>query len=258
MKTISITGMFFAGIGAIFAAIGGWMLWGELALSDVSFSAQGTIIELADYRDSEGTTMYRPVAEFYDTSGRRYEFSSKTSSSSPGFSVGEQVDIIYDPLRPQDARIDTFGQRFLLPTIFTAIGSLFVLIGGGMVVYPMLRARAIRGLVQAGLQVRGTITDVSQDRRFAVNDRHPWRIIAEAEHPRTGIMTEFKSDALWERPIGAKKGDQVPVYLSAKNSKKSYVDVDNVTVSASQDEDRPWRFGETRRSFGKAARRDET
>ena len=258
MSKLSTLGYFFAGMGALFAGFGGWFLWQESSFSERSIPTRGTIVKLVDYRDSDGDTMYRPVAEYFDARGRRYEFSSNTSSSSPGFRIGEEVDILYDPLKPHDARIDTWGQRFLLPVIFSGMGSLFVLIGLGLVVFPILRARTIARLMQSGLRTEGTIVRLYRDTSIAVNDQNPWRAIAEAKHPRTGELCEYKSDALWERPYSAKEGDIVPIFVSASNAKKSYVDIDNAIASDTPSDDGHWKFGQARSSFGKAAPRGDT
>lgn len=250
MSKVLNIGLIFAAFGAVFAGIGGWFLWDDWKFGSEASTSQGTIIEMVSYRDNEGDTMYRPVAEFHDANGTRYEFSSRVSSSSPAFSRGEQVSVYYDPANPGDARIDSFSQRYLLPVAFVAMGMLFVVIGGGVSISQILRKRTVERLKRNGVRVPGTVTRVFQDTSFAVNDEHPWRVVATACHPRTGVEGEFKSDALWGRPHGVRVGDSVPVILSPTDEKISFVDVGGAAEqSIAEKWDRPQR----RRAFGRRA-----
>ncbi|MEE4201021.1 DUF3592 domain-containing protein [Erythrobacter sp.] len=266
MSKLGKTGVIFAVFGMLFAGIGGWIWLGERSFEARSVAAEGTIIEMDRYRDSDHKTMFRPIAEFTDANGRRHKFASKTSSSSPAFSVGENIAVLYDPAAPHDARIDSFSQRYLLPVIFMAFGGLFLLIGGGAAGSSLSSARTTARLKQSGLRVEGTVVDVFKDESVRINGRSSWRIVAEATHPETGELRDYTSDRLWDRPVGVDIGNGVPVYLSRGGAKAYFVDAANASRSSARhvrnDQTPPAvtapnlagrSFGRRTRSFGRSA-----
>jgi hypothetical protein len=68
--------------------------------------------------------MWTPVVRFRDpSSGREFEITSKAASCPPGYAVGDAVPVLYRPGQARHARIDSFSNRWLLPTIVLALGS---------------------------------------------------------------------------------------------------------------------------------------
>lgn len=264
MGKLAGTGIFFALFGALFAGVGGFLIWMDARFAEDGIAAQGTVTDFATHYDSESGTMYAPVVSYLDDNGQLQRFTSSTSSSSPGYDIGEQVEILYDPGDPSSGIIDSFFERSFLPLIFTGMGSLFVLIGGAMIFYPAYRRRAVSKLKSKGMRIEARVTRVYQDRNIAVNDESPWRVEAEGKHPRTGIKQTFKSDAIWGQPFGIDEGNTVPVFVSASNAKKHFVDHEN-TVSApiatptgEATDNKPWRFGDDRRKKDKPAPDEQT
>jgi len=93
--------------------------------------AKGTVVTLAwrdDHTNSsrkrranDGPVAY-PVVEFTSADGTRTTFRSSTGSNPPSYETGEQVEVLYRPGSPEDARIDGFASLWLLPLIFGGIG----------------------------------------------------------------------------------------------------------------------------------------
>jgi Protein of unknown function (DUF3592) len=69
-----------------------------------------------------------PVVQ-YDVNGMTHEYKSSISSTSPSYRVGEKVGVLYRPRDPSSAQINTFTDRWLFPTVFTAGGIIFALLG---------------------------------------------------------------------------------------------------------------------------------
>ncbi|QLE58184.1 DUF3592 domain-containing protein [Nostoc sp. TCL26-01] len=138
-KFLLMFGSIFAGVGSIFAVVG--IIVGVNTHSFVSSSVKtsGTVIDLEGRwsNDSEGRSykLYYPVIEFTNTSGQPTVFQSNAGSTSPGLSKGEQVEVLYNPQQPNSAMINSGFELWFLPGLFTAIGSVFVLIGGVPLVY---------------------------------------------------------------------------------------------------------------------------
>lgn len=64
----------------------------------------------------------------YMVGGQQYTYQSPVYSSLDSYKVGQAVTVNYDPNKPDDADIDSFGVGKLLAIIFIIIGSIFVLI----------------------------------------------------------------------------------------------------------------------------------
>jgi hypothetical protein len=141
-----IFGSIFAGIGSIFAVIG--IIFGLNTHSFVAtaISAQGTIIDLVlrSSTDSEGysSSVYHPVVKFTDRSGEPTVFEANAGSNPPAFSKGQQVEVLYNPQKPNSAMINSRFELWFFPIIFTSLGFTFTLIGGIVLIksFPRLRS----------------------------------------------------------------------------------------------------------------------
>ena len=65
--------------------------------------ARGTVTAL-----SRSGSAYFPVVAFKTAEGTQIEFVGKSGSSSPTFVKGQQVEVIYRPENPNNAKINTF------------------------------------------------------------------------------------------------------------------------------------------------------
>ncbi|MEM8724092.1 MAG: DUF3592 domain-containing protein [Pseudomonadota bacterium] len=218
-------GGIFAPIGLLFAGIGLWLYASDQDLAANGERVSGTVIDIVSYRDSDGDTMYRPVVEFVDAKGIRQEFSSDVSSSSARFSRGELVEVIFDPDSPGDAIIDTFMERHFLPLMFVGMGSLFALVGCGFLWFMIRRRQIVARLKMRGLRVDAEVLNCTIDTSIRVNGRYPYRVHAQAKHPRTGMLASFRSDPIWIDLSQELEGRTVPVLVNARNAKHHYVDL---------------------------------
>jgi hypothetical protein len=79
---------------------------------------------------SEGLRIRRyPVVRFQTLDGRTVEFDSEASTSSFSRGPGEQVQVLYDPLRPEEARIKSFMTLWFAPLIFSVLGFFMFVFG---------------------------------------------------------------------------------------------------------------------------------
>lgn len=73
---------------------------------------------------SNNKLMYAPVVSFKSKSGNQYRFESSQASNPPSYSVGETVEVIYNPSNPCNASINDFFSRWFLSLLlgfFTVI-----------------------------------------------------------------------------------------------------------------------------------------
>ncbi len=111
-------------IGGIFFVAGLAMLAGSsfsyVSQKDFIASAkhaEGEVIDLLRKvsRDDDGdSTTYSAVVRFTDDKAISHEFVNRVSSNPPGYSKGQDVDLLYAPDNPTDAIIDDFWGRWAM------------------------------------------------------------------------------------------------------------------------------------------------
>lgn len=118
-----LIGLFFTIIGAI-VIFAGW-LWQHSTRERLNtmISGTGTIVELIEVDRPGETPNYYPIIEFQTQTGEIIRFEGKTGVSENTYRVGQQVDILYDPQFPQDARIDSWFELWLPPLVVILLGS---------------------------------------------------------------------------------------------------------------------------------------
>ncbi|BAY08881.1 DUF3592 domain-containing protein [Calothrix sp. NIES-2098] len=142
-KFFLLFGSIFAGIGSIFAVTGIIFVINTNSFVRTAESIQGTVIDLKlrSSTDSKGrhSSAYYPIVRFTPSSGEPIIFESHTGSKPPSFTKGQQVEVLYHPQKPDSTTINSWFELWFLPTMFTGLGSIFVLVGGSVLVIPFRR-----------------------------------------------------------------------------------------------------------------------
>jgi hypothetical protein len=227
MKTIAIIKYVFSLIGiAMLAGALYWVQNTRTFLAQAS-SAQGTVIDLvrSSSSSSNSSGTWAPVVRFVTAKGEKIEFTSGTSSNPPSYSKGENVEVLYDAGKPQDARIKGFVSLWLGPMIVGGIGLIFFLIGGGIVLAGVLHGRKEEYLKQNGTRILTTFQSVELNTSLAVNGRHPFRVFTQWTNPTTSEIHIFQSDNLWFDPSPHIKNQTITVFIEPGNPKKYFVDL---------------------------------
>jgi hypothetical protein len=99
-----------------------------------AIATRGNIVELIERTRSRSggrgtSTMYAPVFTFTDRDGNDHTIRSTSYSYPRVAEVGEQIDIVYDPSRPEQARVNRFFSLWGLALVLAVIGS-FDLVAG--------------------------------------------------------------------------------------------------------------------------------
>jgi PAB1-binding protein PBP1 len=93
-----------------------------------SLSADGVVTAFATGMGKSGY-LYYPLVQFRIPSEQLISFQSSVGSSRGGYSVGQQVKVLYDARKPQEAEIDALSSLWLVPGCMLAMGLAFT-IGG--------------------------------------------------------------------------------------------------------------------------------
>jgi hypothetical protein len=128
---------------ALFLGIGGWYGWGSYSLSTTGGHANGTVVDMDESNDDDGTT-YAPIVD-YEVDGQTFEMKSGSYSSPPAYHVGQKVKILYNLADPNQARIDNFWELWLLPIIFIGLAVPFGVIFNGVMLFGLVKRLANRG-----------------------------------------------------------------------------------------------------------------
>ena len=138
------------------ARIFGWFLWPMLAffglatgtigavglsstwsLVRTAESAEGTVVEIVSRERADGSVFY-PVVEFI-AGGIPHRIESNLGTAWERYKKGDSVRVLYDPLAPDKARIDSFWDLWAVPVI--AGGVAFVHLFAAAFVFHRRRAR---------------------------------------------------------------------------------------------------------------------
>ena len=111
-------------IGLPFFGVGLYEAYGVIKMETEFKTVQGTVVG-NDYFSfvSEGAA-YRPIVEFKTVSGENVRFTDEIGSFPADYQVKENVQVLYDPNKPDNAHIKTWKRLWLGSTIFMLIGCL--------------------------------------------------------------------------------------------------------------------------------------
>jgi hypothetical protein len=202
---------------------------GYLAVRTAGFLSRaeavpGTVIDLKASRSNDSTT-YAPVVRFTSADGDERTFVSKTSTSPPMFSVGEAVEVLYDPADAHDSRIHSFGSLWGGEIGVSGLGLVFGGVGAAMLLSRWVTERQASALRQRGRRLVTRFQAVERNLSLTVNGRSPWRIVTQWLDPRTGKVHVFSSQNLWFDPTPYVDRKEITVFVDPVNLKRHHVDV---------------------------------
>jgi len=127
-RQVLVVGGAFAVLGPVLLAVGVYLYARTSAFLERATRTRGEVVELVERRSDDGYT-YAPVFVFEDAKGTSRRIVSNTSSNPPGYAVGDEVDVLYDPDDPEDACIDSFFSLWGGATIVGGLGLVFGIVG---------------------------------------------------------------------------------------------------------------------------------
>lgn len=126
----------FTGVAALLLLIAGIASVNNVMKVSREKSAPGVVVDMTrrlEY-DSSGNDRvigetYHPVVEFRANDGKRRSVQLSEGSWPPAYEIGDEVTVLYDPQRPLEARIKSFGGSalmWILPGITGILGAAFL------------------------------------------------------------------------------------------------------------------------------------
>lgn len=214
----------------VFSIVGGALLLGAFTAyqntSDFLVDAievPGTVTDLV-YDRSGDSSVYYPVVEFRDATGRPFEFRSSSGSNPASYSVGESVPVLYAPGKPESGRINGLFSLWGLPLIIGILGGAFFLVGVLMILVPLIRRGRGAKLRETGQLVVAKIQGVEQNTGLVMNGQSPFRIVTQWQNPATASVHVFRSDNIWFDPTDHIPGESLNVYIRPDNPGRYWVD----------------------------------
>jgi len=120
------------GVGLLTAATRYWIR--TRAFLGTAAETVGEVVALEEEPPSEAgdPQTYRPVVSFPIGPSQWVSFASLAHSNPPEYEVGASVRVLYDPARPQDARIRSFTSLWLPLAVLGGLGLIFTALGTGL------------------------------------------------------------------------------------------------------------------------------
>jgi hypothetical protein len=120
----------FTAMGVIMLCAGVLVLRGELAFAARAVPATGKVIGYTQHQDSEDKTwLYAPIVQFVTATGEAQEFTSDVGTSTRLYQVGDPVGVLYNPAKPQQAKLRSGSARYFLPAILLFLALVFTPLG---------------------------------------------------------------------------------------------------------------------------------
>jgi hypothetical protein len=127
-----LVGSIFMGVGIIMLSVIAYLIVSNNKFEQRAVRTKGKVIDYKNYQSSNdnggSTTMYTPVFE-YEFNGQSYQHTSSTSSSSPEYEIGEEVEVLVDPKRPAEILINTFWEKWFVVVLLGFMGTIFTGVG---------------------------------------------------------------------------------------------------------------------------------
>ena len=137
--TMQLLGGIFGLVGVISIAIGSFAARKTRRFLTRAKATRGTVVHLVmrsstDSEDGSISYAYYPIIKFMAQTGEDIEFESSSGSNPPMYTVGQPVEILYDPQDPHRAKIHSFFDLWLATTLFLGVGGVFTVVGLGLLV----------------------------------------------------------------------------------------------------------------------------
>lgn len=214
----------FWGIGIAVLAIAGNLYMNTQNFIAKAQKAEGVVVKNIRSRSDDSYT-YSPAVKFQTRDGRTVKFVSKLGSGTPTYSVGEQVEVLYDEDKPEAAKINSFLSLYFGSMILGIIGGMFCFIMVSTHLFKGLGKKKEAYLLQQGRPIQAKVQGVEKNTSLEMNGRNPYRIIAHWHNASSNEVHVFKSKNIWFNPEDYIDREEVTVYLDKSNAKKYHMDI---------------------------------
>lgn len=215
----------FAAFGLLLLPIGAGLGWKTYNFAQTAQKTDGTVIRLIQrYERSSNTTnyTYAPEVSYRTKSGEEKLFISSMSGNPPAYAVGEKVTILY---HNDQAEIDSLWGLYGGSIVCLIVGLVMALVGIGGWAWLARRQKIINRLKTSGQKISAKVKEITVNKSYALNGRHPWKIVAEGQG-LDGQVGVYTSDNIWTDPSAQMPiGKDIAVYVNPAKPKEYFVEV---------------------------------
>lgn len=124
-------------IGPIFLVVGLGLLVGSFGAYTrtkrflaTAREARAEVVGMDERHGGSGQSRsYHPILRYRTQEGVTKELVSPVGSNPPRYKKGDSVAVLYDPAKPDDMRIHSFGSVWIVPLILAFVGVIFIVVG---------------------------------------------------------------------------------------------------------------------------------
>ena len=215
----------FLGVGTLML-LGAVLFWNKTRhFLARAHQAPGTVVELREVRDNEGSSMWKPVVAFVAGNGRKVRFADSVSSRPAAYDVGDTVTVLYLPDDPDDAHIRGFSSLWLGVAVLGGLGLAFCGIGGGILWGARAGEQKKQYLMAYGNAIETEVQGIDRNTDVAINGQNPWRISSQWLDPASNTVRIFHSEDLWFDPSKFMKRRKITVLLDPNDPKRYHMDI---------------------------------
>jgi hypothetical protein len=186
--------------------------------------AEGTVVDRVRSVDEEDDSVsFYPVVRFTTAAGRTVRFESNVSTSDE---IGDEVEVLYDPDDPTDARLSGFLNVWGFSLIFAGIGAVFITVSAVILRRTRRPSKEdVEGLRRHGRRVQGGSPRVVYCTEIDVAGSSPYRLEVDVHDRPTNKVRVLKSEYIWFDPEPYLKGrETIDVYLDPEDPDRYVVD----------------------------------
>lgn len=137
MSTDLTLGIVFSLLGGLLVLVGVFLFIRTKIFIGKALEVKGNVIQLVFSQGSEDGGGYSPVYQFKTLEGQDIVIQDSLSSNPPGFRVGQEIQVLYDPENPRKARIKKWMNLYFMPVLFGVLGLIFGGVGIGLLIPPL-------------------------------------------------------------------------------------------------------------------------
>lgn len=222
MKNICL---FLIGMGLLVMAGGLFLYLQKKHFVAQAKTATGRVIHEQREYSTRGY-LYSPTILYTSLDGKQHSFTAE-SSAAYAYQVGDQVEVYYEPGKPEETEIKSSSQ-WVAAWGMSGIGLLLVVIGVSYLVKAIKEEKLYQWLVLHGKKITTNIYSIRQDPSQRLKEgATPYVIYTQWRDPVTSQVHVFKSECMWYDP-SAFVPASIDVLVDPYNYKRFHMDLSAV------------------------------
>jgi len=217
------------GVITLYFATNNYLYWSHF--EHVATKTTGTIVRFAQSTSSDSSgsyQVYTPIFSFTDQFSKKHEVKAKASERNPSDRLGDLVPVIYEPSKPEEAKMYRFTELYLWASLLGAFALIMLFLG----IFPLLKHnyqnKKIQWLIDNGEKVEANVNKVKliNIRQSAFVVAKLYTIEAEWKDPSSGQTYSFSSKKYGARIFSdpsPQLAKTVTVLIDRNNPSKNYV-----------------------------------